>query len=887
MTQECRAHRLQASPPARPSHSRLYGSDAAGRAPLRVALVTPLEAPAWIAAFLAGAASREWLEVSVVLAGFEAPAAAVHVAADVRAFLAVERLRRRRSGDGMLKRIDVSESARRHGAPLIAGGGDFARLRADLGRIAPDVVLLHGERAAAEALADCAPWGCWRIDASLSDPRFAGLGLLAPLLDGELATPIELELAFDDGERRIALAGGNGATHAGSFGLQREQALRRLPSLLLRGLRDLRAGAVSLPPRRAADLRLGDAGRRFAFGAGLRAAGISLRNTLAWWRRVWRGEDAWFLAVRRAAAPLDPARPEVDAPVALAAPAGRYWADPCIVVHEGRRLLFVEEYGYQESRGVIACLELQGDGRARRLGIALEEAWHLSYPQVFEHEGQWYMTAESGAARRATLYRAAGFPLGWERVGDLLSGRLCVDPTLFHHEGRWYLFANVSESGAGSTCEELFLFVSDALEGPYAPHPANPIVRDVRRSRPAGRLYRHDGRLIRPSQDCAPDYGAAIVFNEVLELSPTRYRERELARLAPSWMQGLWGCHTYSSVAGTEVVDGRGHPAPGAPRMDVEEASLLAEGLRTGQPMVTALVPVYNTERYLAEAIESALAQTLPNVEIVVVDDGSTDASGAIADRYAAAHPDRVRVIHQANQGLPLARNAAIAAARGRYLALLDADDVWLPGHLAACVAVLERDPTVGLVHADAEDIDADGRPLPVVEQAPRWTRDAADPYAAVLLRRQHIVCPTAVFRRSVVDNVGPFDPAFNRLGCEDRDLWLRIAEVSNVVYIEGVHARYRIHGANMSANSERMWRARKLLVDKYAERPRGRPLRRRARAAIEADRGHELAVAPDAMPALRAFASALLRDPLRIDAWKGLLRRILVGRRPAPAARR
>lgn len=877
---------VQSSPlPRTIARSRLYGVEKLDRQPLRVALVVPLEVPAWLAMFLAGAAASQWIDLSVVLASFDAPMGMTRLPLDLRAYLAIERLRRRRSGDAMLARVDVSEYARRHGAALIASGDDVAHLRAGLERLAPDLVLLHGERTWAEAIAACAPCGCWRIGGDLSDLRSAAIGLLAPLLDGELATPIGLQLAFHGPDSNVALGGGNGATHAGSFGLQREQALRKVPALLLRGLRDLHAGSIDLPQRRAADLRLDDAGRRFAFGAGLRAFDVSLRNTLRWWRRIWRGEDAWFLGIRCAAAQLDPAMPDVGAVNALVAPAGRYWADPCIVERDGRRLLFVEEYSLHGGRGVIACLELRADGSAARLGIALEETWHLSYPQVFECAGEWFLTVESGAARRACLYRAAGFPLRWERVGDLLSGRLCVDPTLYHHEGHWYLFANVSESGAGSTSEELFLFVADSLTGPYAPHPANPVVRDVRRSRPAGRLYQHGGRLIRPAQDCAPDYGAAIVFNEVLELSPTRYRERELSRLAPSWMPGLWGCHTYSSIAGTEVVDARGHPAAGAARIAVEDVSLLAQGMATELPIVTALVPVYNGERFLAEALDSALAQTLPSIEIVVVDDGSTDTSGAIADRYATAHPRRVRVIHQANQGLPLARNAAIEAARGRYLALLDADDVWLPGHLAACVDVLERDPMVGLVHADAEDIDANGDPLPP-DDRPRWGRDSRDPYKAVLLRRQHIVCPTAVFRRSIVDKVGAFDPAFNRLGCEDRDLWLRLAEVAAVAYLPGIQARYRIHGANMSANSERMWRARKLLVDKFATRTRGRTLRRRAFAAIEADLGHELAMAPAAAPALAAFARALLNDPLRVDAWKGMLRRILVGRRPGRSVR-
>lgn len=861
--------------------SRLYGTPIGERAPLRVALVVPARVPAWLALFLAGMAGREWIGLDVVLVDSKVPAAAWRLPPDLRAYLAIERLRRRHSRADMLARVDVRACAQQHGLAPVAGPQDRARLRADLERLAPDLILLHGDRDLAAAVADCAPSGCWWIGGELSDPRSAALGLLAPMLDEDPATAIDLQLVFRAPDQVIALGGGNSATQAGSFGLQREQALHKLPILLLRGLREVHGGIIALPRGRLADLHLDDRGRRFAFGAGLRAFDVSLRNTLRWWRRIWKGGDAWFLAVRRAALPLDPALPEVGAVAALVAPAGRYWADPCIIRTEGgRRLLFAEEYGYRDSRGVIVCLELCADGSARRLGIALEESWHLSYPQVFEHAGTWYLTAESGAAQRACLYRAAGFPLCWERIGDLLSGRLCVDPTLHHHEGRWYLFANVSEGGGGDTCDELFLFVAEALAGPYLPHPLNPVVRDVRRSRPAGRLFTDHGRLIRPAQDCAPDYGAAIVFNEVLELSPTRYRERELARLPPSWMPGLWGCHTYSAIAGTEVIDARGHPAAGAPTVPVMHAPAVRD-ITTRLPIVTALVPVYNGERFLAEAIDSALAQTLRSVEIVVVDDGSTDASAAIADRYAALHPDRVRVVHQPNQGLPLARNAAIAAARGRYLALLDADDVWMPGHLAACVDVLERDPMIGLVHADAEDIDADGNPLPADDAPARWGSDSRDAYAAILLRRQHVVCPTAVFRRSVIENIGGFDPGFNRLGCEDRDLWLRIAEVAGVVYVAQLHARYRIHDANMSANSGRMWRARKLLVDKYAQRPRGRPLRRRARAAIDADLGHELARAPEPMPALAAFGRALLRDPLRVDAWKGLLRRVLVGRRP------
>jgi hypothetical protein len=145
--------------------------------------------------------------------------------------------------------------------------------------------------------------------------------------------------------------------------------------------------------------------------------------------------------------------------------------------------------------------------------------------------------------------------MGWTRVTDLIQGRACVDPTLYRHNGRWYLFANVSESG-GSTCDELFLFVADSLASPFVPHPANPIVSDVRHARPAGRLFKHRGRLIRPAQNCGPSYGAEVAFREVTVLSPTRYEERPLGRLA-AWGLGMDGCHTYSAIEGLEVLDVR------------------------------------------------------------------------------------------------------------------------------------------------------------------------------------------------------------------------------------------------------------------------------------------------------------------------------------------
>lgn len=857
--------------------SRVYGAPASARSRLRIAVLAPSHACAWLTNAIAHVATKPWIELTLLVAAPDRPSPGRGMGLDLRGYLLLEQLRRR-GNLGPLARVDLAARARAAGIRTIRATDDAA-LREQLAQLPVDLVLAATAFAVADAVAVSVEWGCWHIGEDLTDRRHAGISLLVPLLDGDLVTPMDLRLQTRDGTS-VLLASSTGATQGGSFGLQRERAFHKLPSLLSRALRALVRGEIAVPSGQVAELRFGAPAAQLPPAAGLRALSVSARNTISRWRYLRTNRDTWFVALRRAVEPLDPERPMVGAVRCLVAPDHSYWADPFLLGAEGRQFVFVEEYALHDRRGVIACLELLQDGRARRLGIAIDEAHHVSYPQVFRHEGCWYLTLESGAARCVRLYRATAFPLRWEPVVDLLGDCVCVDPTLHFHDRYWYLFASMSECDSG-TCDELFLFISDTLTGPYLPHPCNPVVRNVRRARPAGALFFNAGRLIRPAQDCAPSYGAAVVFNEVLELTPTRYRERPLARLDAAWMPDADGCHTYSCSEDGEVLDARGQPPPPAMRIPIVEQPIVTDA-PSAAPLVSVIMPVYNGERFLAQALDSALAQSMRSNEIIVVDDGSTDGSGALADRYAAAHPERVRVVHQENQGLPLARNAAIAVARGRYFALLDADDVWLPGHLAACVDVLERDPSVGLVHADAEDIDAEGRLLLRGKWQPRWVHGTQDPFTAILLRRQHVACLTAVFRRSVIERIGGFDARFNRLGSEDRDLWLRIAEVANLVYLAELHAQYRVHGSNMSANAAHMRRAQRTLIDKHCPRSRGRWLRRRALAAVEAEYGHELAVAEPVWPALRAFLYALAHDPFRIDAWKGLIRRILIGRRPA-----
>ena len=547
------------TPPATP----LYATPAGLERSLRVVLVASRQVPGWVRAFVELAVGNDWIDLVVVTALEAALPTVSDVSVDLRAFLAYER--------AVLGHSDASlapETIPSDHAGVMAEQGAPAPLHARVSALRPDLVLLLGPQAWASALAEQAPWGCWHVDASLTDPRYAGLSLLAPMMRGETATQMELVLQGPT-KAPIALAGSWGRTRTTSFLMQRKDAFRKLPPLLLRALHRVAAGHVPATRRSVAILQLQSSQSPLGRAAGLRALISALRGIARSLIGRLRNRRDWMLVLRRGGTMLDPEAPVIGPHALLKAPRG-WWADPCVIAADGRTLVFVEEMADPKIyKGTIACVELI-DGGAHRLGIALDEPGHLSFPQPFLWQGQWYLTVESSYARRVSLYRATDFPLEWVRVRNLITGRVCVDPTLHHHEGHWYLFANVAESG-NSTCDDLFLFVADSLEGPFRPHPAAPIVSDVRRARLAGRLFHHHGRLIRPAQDCAPGYGKAVVFNEVLELGPTVYRERVLSRLVPDWARRLDGCHTYNTDGDVEVLDVRGRPPADAVYLPVTD----------------------------------------------------------------------------------------------------------------------------------------------------------------------------------------------------------------------------------------------------------------------------------------------------------------------------
>jgi hypothetical protein len=550
----------------------LYATPAGRASALRVVMLLPQRIPGWVGVFLELAAQNEWIDVVVLSTDAVGSTPVPPFPLSLRALLAVERWRGKRGGTSL---APVAVATRRDAVVTIEGTSSSAleRLRHKIIGLQPDLILMLGDAfqgQGLEELASCAQWGCWLLDGNLAHPVRAGFPLLGPMLRGEMATPIELELHCPP-TSPLLLAGSWGRTRHSAFTVQREQAFLKLAPLLLRALHRLAEGRVPIPEHVVATLRMRPPERPLGMAVGVQALATTLRAATRWrWKRR-RTRRTWMLVVRRANALLDVDAPVIGEITSLCAPLG-FWADPCAVDHAGRQLLFVEEWTPHTRKGEIACLELEGAG-VRRLGLALDEPGHLSFPQPFQWQGDWYLTVESSEARRVSLYRASAFPLQWQRFHDLVIGRVCVDLVLHFHEGRWYLFANVAESG-NSTWDELFLFVSENLHGPFRPHPCNPIVSDVRRARLAGRLFTRGGKLIRPAQDCAPGYGAAVVFNEILELDPTHYRERVLSRLGPDWDASLDGCHTYSAAGGIEMLDAHG-VAPAAAMTSVRPADVV------------------------------------------------------------------------------------------------------------------------------------------------------------------------------------------------------------------------------------------------------------------------------------------------------------------------
>lgn len=225
------------------------------------------------------------------------------------------------------------------------------------------------------------------------------------------------------------------------------------------------------------------------------------------------------------------------------------------------------------------------------------------------------------------------------------------------------------------------------------------------------------------------------------------------------------------------------------------------------KPLVSVIIPNYNYARYVREAVDSVLAQTYPNIEIIVVDDGSKDESKEILQNYG----DKIKLIFQKNQGVSAARNNGIRQSKGEFIAFLDADDAWLPQKVEKQVERFLSDDSCGMVHVGVQDIDADGKSL----QTHLDGLEGDVSHELLLFMRPVILGGGSgiMIRREILKEIGGFDPRLSTSA--DWDVVYQVSNRYKVGFIGEILLKYRMHGSNMHGNIPRMEREMMLCFEK------------------------------------------------------------------------
>lgn len=281
---------------------------------------------------------------------------------------------------------------------------------------------------------------------------------------------------------------------------------------------------------------------------------------------------------------------------------------------------------------------------------------------------------------------------------------------------------------------------------------------------------------------------------------------------------------------------------------------------------ISVVIPCFNAARYLRASLDSVLAQDYPGPwEVLVADDGSSDGSDWIAESYGP--PVRVlRSLLPAGRGCGAMRNLGIRAARFPLIALQDADDLWLPGHVAALWQALDANPEAALAYCNGRFMDANGIPF-----GPRlvYHDPPLDPNA--LLLSCCLLNPGVLVRKAVFDEVGLFDE--NLIYSQDHDMWLRVVERFPIVYTPHDGYLYRQHPDQSSKKGEAAWRFAGQVLRKAAARyPYRRSALRQRRGVIAYRRAEYACRSGRYLRAAYFLGQAALADPAR--AVRELIRR-------------
>ncbi len=237
-------------------------------------------------------------------------------------------------------------------------------------------------------------------------------------------------------------------------------------------------------------------------------------------------------------------------------PRNRCWSHPHVLHVGGRHYIFFKAHIHKAKKSHISLIEIDEQRNLTGPTQVLERDYPLSYPFVFEWEGNYYMVPESVANKTIELYESLKFPYQWRFKMNLMDHIVASNATLFYYREKWWLFAAIAENEGVSPDNELFLFFSDQLfTSQWEPHPLNPIVSDVKRAKPAGKVFERNGGIFRPSRDCSQKKERGFDLNEILVLSETEYCERAVAHVEPHWDKKVRAVQTFTYEKGLTIID--------------------------------------------------------------------------------------------------------------------------------------------------------------------------------------------------------------------------------------------------------------------------------------------------------------------------------------------
>jgi hypothetical protein len=241
--------------------------------------------------------------------------------------------------------------------------------------------------------------------------------------------------------------------------------------------------------------------------------------------------------------------------ISLKNPANHFLADPFILNRFGKNYCFVEDFDFSTRKGCIVVYEIE-EKSSKRIGIAIEESFHMSFPFIFEYQGALFMCPETAEKKEIRIYRCIDFPLHWELELVIMKELSAVDTILFEKNGKWWLLTSIDNTNTGDYGQELSIFYADSpLSVDWKSHPQNPIYIDSTIVRNAG-LLKDGDRLFRVSQASVFDiYGKKTSIFEIIDIDEFSYAENYIAETTPTFKKGIIGTHHIHSNGNITVFD--------------------------------------------------------------------------------------------------------------------------------------------------------------------------------------------------------------------------------------------------------------------------------------------------------------------------------------------